>query len=88
MRRESVQSGQRPRRFHVGFVGYSKEPVTYNVSTWSDELMAVALTSSEHARRHPRSPINALFVEELDPLSTFDVQALPDGEIANLNEWR
>jgi hypothetical protein len=88
MQRESVQSGEGPRRFRVGFVANSKEPVTYTVSTWFDELMAVALASSEHARRHPRSPINALFVEELDPLSNDDVRALPEGEIANLNEWR
>jgi hypothetical protein len=72
----------------VGFVAYSEEPVTYSVSTWFDELMAIALASSEHARRHPRSPINALFVEEVDPLPSGDLRAIPDGEVANLNEWR
>ena len=89
MRRESAQSGGgSPRRFRVGFVAYSKEPVTYSVSTWFDELMAVALASSEHARRHPRSPINELFVEELDSLPSSDLRAIPDGEVTNLNEWR
>jgi hypothetical protein len=89
VRRESVQSRRGGlRRFRVGFVAYSKEPVTYNVSTWFDELMAVALASSEHALRHPRSPINELFVEELDPLASDDLQALPESEVANVNEWR
>jgi hypothetical protein len=89
MRRESVQSrGGGLRRFRVGFVAYSKEPVTYHVSTWCDELMAVALASSEHALLHPRSPINELFVEELDPLPSDDLHAIPKSEVANVNEWR
>jgi hypothetical protein len=89
MRRDSVpREGPRPRRFRVGFVAYGEEPVTYTVSTWFDELMAVALASGTHADRHPRSPINQLFVEELDPLPTSDPQAIPDGEVVNLTEWR
>jgi len=89
VRREPVQSdGPRPRRFRVGFEGYGERPVTYTVSTWFDELMAVALAANAHADRHPRSPINDLFVEELEPLPSGDVQVIPEGEIVNFNEWR
>jgi hypothetical protein len=89
VQRESVRcDSPRPRRFRVGFVAYSDKPVTYTVSTWFDELMAVALASALHADRHPRSPINRLFVEELDALPSADVQAIPDGDVVNLNEWR
>jgi hypothetical protein len=89
VRRESVQSDSpSPRRFRVGFVAYGDRPVTYTVSTWFDELMAVALASNAHADRHPRSPINHLFVEELEPLPNGDIQAIPEGEVINSNEWR
>jgi hypothetical protein len=72
----------------VGFVAYSERPVTCTVSTWFDELMAVALASGAHAERHPRSPINSLFVEELAPLSSSALDDIPAGELINLNEWR
>jgi hypothetical protein len=89
MRRESEhREAPRPRRFRVGFVAYSERPVTYTVSTWFDELMAVALASSAHAERHPRSPINSLFVEELDPLPSSDLHDVPAGELINHIEWR
>jgi hypothetical protein len=89
MRRDSVETQDpRPRRFRVGFVAYSEKPVTYAVSTWFDELMAVALASNEHATRHPRSPINQVFVEELAPLPSADLDAIPKSEVINLNEWR
>jgi hypothetical protein len=89
VRQESARSeGPRPRRFRVGFIAYGEKPVTYTVSTWFDELMAVALASSTHADRHPRSPINSLFVDEIDPLPSSDVKVIPDGEVVNLNEWR
>ena len=89
MRWEPVHSdGPRPRRFRVGFVAYGERPVTYTVSTWFDELMAVALASNAHADRHPRSPINELFVEELEPLPSGALEAIPEGEIVNFNEWR
>jgi hypothetical protein len=89
VRRESVQSdGPRLRRFRVGFVAYSQRPVVYTVSTWFDELMAVALASNAHADRHPRSPINHVFVEEVESLASSDLDALPEGEVLNLNEWR
>jgi hypothetical protein len=89
MRRESERrEAARPRRFRVGFVAYSERPVTYTVSTWFDELMAVALASSVHAERHPRSPINSLFVEELEPLSSSALEDIPARELINLNEWR
>ena len=89
MRRESVQrEGPQPRRFRVGFIAYSETPVTYTVSTWFDELMAVALASNAHAERHPRSPLNSLFVEELDPLPSSDLDVIPADEVVNLNEWR
>ena len=82
------EEGPRPRRFRVGFVAYSERPVTYTVSTWFDELMAVALAANAHASRHPRSPINSLFVDELDSLPSGDLKAIPMGEVVNLNEWR
>ena len=89
VRRESTPGeGARPRRFRVGFVAYSERPVTYNVSTWLDELMAVALAANAHASSHPRSPINSLFVEELDPLPSGELSAIPKGEVVNPNEWR
>ena len=89
MRRESERhEAARPRRFRVGFIAYSTRPVTYTVSTWFDELMAVALASSVHGERHPRSPINSLFIEELEPLPSSDLHAIPAGEIVNHNEWR
>ena len=89
MRQVSEQrEGPRPRRFRVGFVAYSERPVTYTVSTWFDELMAVALASSAHAERPPRSPINSLFVEELEPLSSSALDEIPAAELINLNEWR
>jgi len=72
----------------VAFSAYGRRPVTYTVSTWFDELMAVALASSVHAERHPRSPINGLFIEELDPLPSSDLDVVPAGEVVNLNEWR
>lgn len=72
----------------MGFVAYAERPVTYTVSTWFDELMAVALASSAHANRHPRSPINSLFVEELEPLASSALDDIPAGEVLNLNEWR
>lgn len=50
--------------------------------------MAVALASSAHRNRHPRSPINSLFVDEIDPLPSSDLRAIPDNEIINVNEWR
>jgi hypothetical protein len=50
--------------------------------------MAVALAANAHADRHPRSPINTLFVEEIEPLPSGDLKAIPDGEIVNPNEWR
>ena len=53
-----------------------------------DELMAVALASGAHAERHPRSPINSVFVEELDPLASSALDDIPAGELINLNEWR
>jgi hypothetical protein len=84
VRQESARS--EGRRFRVGFIAYGEKPVTYTVSTWFDELGAVALASSTHADRHPRSPINSLFVDEIDPSS--DVKVIPDGEVVNLNEWR
>ena len=88
MRREPIRTeGARPRRFRVGFVAYGK-PLMYSVSTWFDELMAVALAANVHAARHPRSPINELFVEELEPLPSGDVGAIPNGEVVNINEWR
>ena len=62
--------------------------MTYAVSTWFDELMAIALAANAHADLHPRSPINDLFVEEIDRLPSSDVSALPDGEVININEWR
>jgi hypothetical protein len=58
------------------------------VSTWFDELMAVALAANAHAESHPRSPINSLFVEELEPLPNSDLDAIPAGEVINFNEWR
>jgi hypothetical protein len=89
VRRESVEcQSSRPRRFRVGFVAYSERPVTYTVSTWFDELMAVALAADTHATRHPRSPINQLFVDELAPLPSADLDAIPKNEVINLNEWR
>ena len=89
VRRESTRSEEpRPRRFTVGFIAYGKTPVTYTVSTWGDELMAVALASSAHGHRHPRSPINGLFVDEIDPLPSSDPKAIPDDEVVNVNEWR
>ena len=89
MRRESAQVNRpQPRRFRVGFIAYSERPVTYTVSTWFDELMAVALASNIHADRHPRSPINGLFVEELEPLPNDDLNMIPDSEVINLTEWR
>jgi hypothetical protein len=89
VRRESMQKeAPLPRRFRVGFVAYSERPVTYTVSTWFDELMAVALAANEHASRHPRSPINSVFVEELDSLPSADLKAIPKNEVINLNEWR
>jgi hypothetical protein len=72
----------------VGFVAYGERPVTYTVSTWFDELMAVALASGVHAERHPRSPINSLFVEELAPLESSAFDDIPATELVNLNEWR
>ena len=80
--------GPRPRRFRVGFVAYSERAVTYTVSTWFDELMAVALAADVHASRHPRSPINSLFVEQLDSLPSGELKAIPKGEVVNPNEWR
>jgi hypothetical protein len=53
-----------------------------------DEVARHALASGEHALRHPRSPINELFVEEIDSLPSDDLQAIPKGEVANVNEWR
>jgi hypothetical protein len=50
--------------------------------------MAVALAANAHADRHPRSPINDLFVEELEPLPSGDVRAIPNDEVVNVNEWR
>jgi hypothetical protein len=89
MRLESAPSaGSRPRRFRVGFTAYGEKPVTYTVSTWFDELMAVALAAQTHADLHPRSPINGLFVEEIDPLASSDLKVIPDGEVVNPNEWR
>jgi hypothetical protein len=89
VRRESIQEeAPRPRRFRVGFVAYSERPVTYTVSTWFDELMAVALAANAHAIHHPRSPINSVFVEELDSLPSGDLKAIPKGEVINPNEWR
>jgi hypothetical protein len=89
MRRESVhKEAARPRRFRVGFVAYSERPVTYTVSTWFDELMAVALAANAHASHHPRSPINSVFVDEIDPLPNADLKAIPQGEVINPNEWR
>jgi hypothetical protein len=89
MRHESAPSeGSRPRRFRVGFSAYGEKPVTYTVSTWFDELMAVALAAQTHADLHPRSPINGLFVEEIDPLPSSDLKVIPDGEVVNPNEWR
>ena len=89
MRRESVErQSPRPRRFRVGFVAYSEKPVTYTVTTWFDELMAVALAADTYATRHPRSPINQLFVDELAPLRSADLDAIPKNEVINLNEWR
>ena len=82
------EEGPRPRRFRVGFVAYSERPVTYNVSTWFDELMAVALAANAHASYHPRSPINSVFVDELDSLPSGDLKAIPEGEVINPNEWR
>ena len=88
MRREPIRTeGARPRRFRVGFVAYGK-PVMYAVSTWFDELMAVALAANVHAGRHPRSPINDLFVEEIEPLPSGDFRAIPTDEVVNVNEWR
>ena len=72
----------------MGFIAYSERPVTYTVSTWFDELMAVALASNAHAERHPRSPLTSLFVEELDPLPSSDLDVIPADEVVNLNEWR
>ena len=60
----------------------------YTVSTWFDELMAVALAAQTHAGLHPRSPINSLFVEEIDPLPSADLKVIPEGEVINPNEWR
>jgi hypothetical protein len=89
VRRDSAQSGiPLPRRFRVGFTAYGEKPVTYKVSTWFDELMAVALAAQTHADLHRRSPINSLFVEEMDPLPSSDLKAIPDGEVVNPNEWR
>jgi hypothetical protein len=62
--------------------------VTYTVSTWFDELMAIALASNAHAIQHPRSPINELFVDELAPLPSADLDAIPKNEVINHNEWR
>jgi hypothetical protein len=47
-----------------------------------------ALAANVHAARHPRSPINELFVEEIEPLPSGDVGAIPNGEVVNINEWR
>lgn len=88
MRRESEQrQSPAPRRFRVGFVAYSERPVSYTVSTWFDELMAVALAAQAHAEHHPRSPINSVSVEELEPLSSA-LDEIPAAEVLNLNEWR
>ena len=78
------EEGPRPRRFRVGFVANSERPVTYTVSTWFDELMAVALAANAYASRHPRSPINSLFVDELDSLPSGDLKAIPKDEVINL----
>ena len=43
--------------------------------------MAVALAANAHAGRHPRSPINSLFVDELDSLPSGDLDAIPKGEV-------
>ena len=89
MRWESAESdGPLPRRFRVGFVAYSKRPVTYTVTTWFDQLMAVALAANAHAHRHPRSPINRVFAEELEPPPSSELERVPDGELVNPNEWR
>jgi len=89
VRWDSVQSeGPLPRRFRVGFVAYSERPVTYTVTTWFDQLMAVALAANAHADRHPRSPINRVFVEELEPPPSSKLERVPDGELLNPNEWR
>ncbi|MFL5968199.1 MAG: hypothetical protein ACJ74L_01265 [Gaiellaceae bacterium] len=89
MRRESThKEAPQPRRFRVGFVAYSEQPVTYTVSTWFDELMAVALAANAHASLHPRSPINSVFVDELESLPSGELEAIPKGEVINPNEWR
>ena len=88
MRREPIRTEDaRPRRFRVGFVAWGT-PVMYTVSTWFDELMAVALAANVHAGRHPRSPINHLFVDEIEQLPSGDVRAIPNDEVVNVNEWR
>ena len=58
------------------------------VTTWFDQLMAVALAANAHADRHPRSPINRVFVEELEPPPSSKLERVPDGEVLNPNEWR
>jgi hypothetical protein len=87
VRWDSVQ-GPLPKRFRVGFVAYSERPVTYTVTTWFDQLMAVALAANAHAGLHPRSPINSVFVEELEPLPSSALGRVPEGELVNPNEWR
>jgi hypothetical protein len=41
--------------------------------------MAVALAANAHADLHPRSPINSVFVEELEPPPSSALERISDG---------
>src|SRR5829696_7449337 len=50
--------------------------------------MGVALAANAHAHLHPRSPINSVFVEELEPLPSSALERVPEGGATKMHRLR